>query len=854
MSKNLKKFVFAAFLLFLLLLSFIPSILSTGRGTLFLLSFINHKIPGTLDIENTDLSWFGKQNFYTVTLKSETGESILAAKQVEVDAPLFVLLFNPYHFNHLRIEDGNLTITQDQNGITDLQDALGIKKMAPVENKVPVYVEHADLEIFQGNQGALTAKGKGTTRHNQIEGTFSLDVSKELMQLQASHFPTLVLDQMVAIQNPNLSGLLVKTMGDTAEVQMTQKENLVNFIAKSSFMQMNIQGNLAHKTFTGTLNFNIPQESGENIQLNLDINVPGPFSQGIFLKGNARSQNPLFDVSFDGVIKEVHSELNLALKSEHISIPELIVQIPFLPFEDKRDSIIHGTMIAKHPDLHLPIGVIHEMSIPWILDLKDNSLRLNLVAKRNDPEPKPVIQGAIRIDEFMQDAELDIDFAKMQLNLKIDEFETESLQPYVAPYPVKKVLGPHLELEITLAKHGKEAIEGCIEISPPKSSHAFIKRIYGKFEIQNGNLTFQAETQQAIGATNFSGTFRNLFSKEGKVDLENSYVCFQGHLKHFPVGIMGKALAGDEKMADTLEAIFGSQVEGDIYGELVKNQGIIRSKLKGLNGEVELNAAIEEDILLLNEPLTASFKVTPQLEQAVLRQYLPILGSVIHADNPIELTIPKEGFSLPLQAPSLSTLQFQNAELKLGKMLFVKESPLGKIISVLGIQSPQFIVWFTPIYFSLENGIIQMYRTDLLIADTYPTAAWGIVDLNQDLLDLRVALSGSALKRAFGINAIENNTWLQVPISGDIHHPKINATGITARISALAALSKTGSPGKLVGSLIDSASDLIGQDAVPDPTTSPLPWQDQLQAETCEESPIDDLKKGAKKILKGLFQ
>lgn len=155
-----------------------------------------------------------------------------------------------------------------------------------------------------------------------------------------------------------------------------------------------------------------------------------------------------------------------------------------------------------------------------------------------------------------------------------------------------------------------------------------------------------------------------------------------------------------------------------------------------------------------------------------------------------------------------------------------------------------------------------MYRTDMLVANQYPIASWGAINLAAQELNMVVALSGYTIKKAFHLNGISNDGWLQIPVRGAIHHPKIDIAAITARISALAAVSKAGPPGKLIGTVIEKASDIIGLDQAPPQTTKPLPWGELIEEEKegslqpiekALEQPIHELKKGAKKILKGLF-
>lgn len=590
-------------------------------------------------------------------------------------------------------------------------------------------------------------------------------------------------------------------------------------------------------------------------------------NEGLVLNGKLKSASPLFETTWKGTIKEIRSEMNLSLVTDKVQIPELNIKVPFIPFQEifedgEINSPIQGTLAIRNPTFQNSPVKLDEVTIPWILDMEDNFLKLNILAHSNKNE---VIKGSVRVDEIIKNQLLNWDSAALQLNASLRDFDTAFLQPFVS-YPIKRILGPSINADITASRDSQGSIDGSVDLTSLKSSEAFIKKIFSKFALQNKNqdITFQTETQQAVGATNFSGTIHNLLTSEGAVDLANAALSLQGNLKHFPVGIIAKVLTGDEKIADTMEAVLGTQVDGEIFAQIKENNGPIKAHLKGLNGQFDLNAEVRDSVLFLNAPITASLKVTPQLEHAVLREYLPLLGSVVSAESPIELTVPVEGFSLPLKSLSIQNLSFQYASLKLGQMQFLKDSPIGKIVTVLGIQTQKFDVAFTPIYFSLKGGMVQIYRTDFLVASQYPMAAWGVADLNQQQMDLIVALSGYTIKRAFSVDGLKNDAWLQIPIRGSMHNPKVDTATLTTRVAALAAISKAGPPGKLIGTVIEKASDIIGYDKVPDPTTKPLPWESLLDSsneqfgdnpiEDLLEKPVDELKKGAKKIMKNIFQ
>lgn len=101
---------------------------------------------------------------------------------------------------------------------------------------------------------------------------------------------------------------------------------------------------------------------------------------------------------------------------------------------------------------------------------------------------------------------------------------------------------------------------------------------------------------------------------------------------------------------------------------------------------------------------------------------------------------------------------------------------------------------------------------------------------------------------------------LQIPLEGHVQSPKINTARVAMRISALTARKTGGVQGQILGTLVDTATDVVNDETPPPPpTTNPLPWENILKEEAKSnipkpiEEPLKELKKGAKSILKGLL-
>lgn len=611
--------------------------------------------------------------------------------------------------------------------------------------------------------------------------------------------------------------------------------------------------------------FNVAFEVNIDKKAILNRDLLALFQHGIPLQGQFQLFN--YQGKGKGVVKEKDSSIHFSLDSPKFTIPEAELTIESLPIQDWINntvlSEVEGVLSIHHPQIKdsdfAPL-TFEEITLPLLVDFDDNLIKIGFNAKRNGGDDK--IKGTLRIANWLKENRIKFDQANLQLNAELQNFQTDILQALFPDHPIRNVVGNNFDATIAAQHDALGQMNAHLILNTPRNAEAFLKYFETKLMMSDDyrDMTFEATTSQAIGSTQFMGTFQNLFDLKGNLQLDRAAVSLNGNLRHFPVGLMTKLVTGDVKFSEKMEAVLGSQVNAEVHADLKDRNGSIFANIKGLNGQLEFKGSVKEGNLYLKEPMTATLKVTPQLEHAVLREILPILGSVINSNEPIELKIAKEGFRLPLNSISLKKLDIGLGELHLNQMQFSRDGQLGQIVSLLGINANPFDVTFTPIYFSMENGTLNLQRADMLVAQEYPIASWGYIDFQNEQLNLAIGISGAALKRAFNARALKNTYMLIVPIRGATQRPQIDTAQVAARISTIVA-STTVPKGRILGNIVQAASDLLTKDNVPSPSTIPLPWQNLYEdhetslSDTSQplEKPIDELKKGAKSIIKGIF-
>jgi len=328
--------------------------------------------------------------------------------------------------------------------------------------------------------------------------------------------------------------------------------------------------------------------------------------------------------------------------------------------------------------------------------------------------------------------------------------------------------------------------------------------------------------------------------------------------KNIPLGLFCDVALLSDQMVDQLDALIGSKLDNLIEIRVKHGKGTIQADLRGTLGTLNVDGNLENGFFTLNQPLTASLHVTPKLGHSVLQPLVPFLSTAYRSDKPITISISEEGFQFPFLTGDLSQIRIEKGMVDFGRVYFHYGKQIEEILSVLNFSIPSdkgILVWFTPLYFSMKENVVECKRTDMLIAELFPVAMWGKVDFGNDKVRLMLGLSGKALKNAFGIQGVPNEALLQLPLRGSTSAAQIDKSKSVARVASLIAHAKGGAEGAVIGSLVDILSGTLGEKKPPKPTTYPFPWSDNSQESQAEESsqkagPEQWIEKGAKEIMK----
>lgn len=330
--------------------------------------------------------------------------------------------------------------------------------------------------------------------------------------------------------------------------------------------------------------------------------------------------------------------------------------------------------------------------------------------------------------------------------------------------------------------------------------------------------TLLSAGKQQTGTIDVSGSIFNVFGNN-KVSCDLKAI-----LDNFPSYALEFLLPQDKR---ALRSFLGDTDTIVLEAHFKEGNGPVTCSIQSSNLQTKINGLLTDNILTLQESITAAFTLNDNITTYLTGKINPFFITAFKAQNPIYLRIEKEGFSAPLSPFDFAKMQIGSASLDMGKIRCKNGGTLTMAVSLMKFHFPTGVnemnIWFTPVDFSLKDGILHSGRMDMLLADSIHLCTWGNVDLNTDKLDMILGITSDALQKSFGIKNLPENYVLQVPIKGTRQNPQINVAAGAAKITALIASNAGGKAGAIIGGVVGAVSGKKDQN-VP-PPKRPFPWE-----------------------------
>lgn len=378
-----------------------------------------------------------------------------------------------------------------------------------------------------------------------------------------------------------------------------------------------------------------------------------------------------------------------------------------------------------------------------------------------------------------------------------------------------------------------------------------LENILGKVESpkfsQNVSFSLSGQNYDKEGPHLFSmkGRFDHAFQLTGELNIDDLALSLESKFQKFPVMLLGQFFGVDNTITKKVSVLLGDTIDAEISTEIDHMRGPVHANLSGKNGNISLDAHVNQGILTLNKNFHSQFMPTQEFGKVILEDIFPLGKGLIGSENPFTIDINAAGFVLPIKNFDMRKVKVGSATLELGKVQFRSDGQFGSVLGLLNQSRNGVIpVWFTPMYASMKNGVITIQRMDMLIMNAYPIATWGNVDLAANKVNMVVGLTGQALMKAMSIQNLDRDYMLQMPFKGPIGNVNIDKKKATAKLASLIA-AKHGTEGMLIGTALNIAAGGLTEEKPPAPTTDPLPWSLEID-KTLSEIPEDDSSSSTK--------
>ncbi len=347
-----------------------------------------------------------------------------------------------------------------------------------------------------------------------------------------------------------------------------------------------------------------------------------------------------------------------------------------------------------------------------------------------------------------------------------------------------------------------------------------------EFTCESANTADKTTAQISI-----KGSANNLWN-EKSFQVDNARILLDTKIQNLPLDIF-YSITAKEQTADDLIAVLGHKLDANINAQITDlDEGSFHGVIQSPRLKSEVYCLLKEGTLTLEKPVTAEYTLTPEAGEVLLKDVNPLLATASSSDHPITLAIDSEGFSIPLKPFALKNIHIKDLKVDPGLLKCKNKGMLGLLIKLLKVdvsKSKDVNLWFTPIYIEMKDGVIHCKRSDALLADEFPLATWGKIDLVNDKIDMTLGLSGTAVSMAFGIAKLDPGHMVQIPIRGTTKSPKIDTALVTTKIAATKLMLARSPTTSLIGGLLQVATTIIEKDPpVPASTTHPLPWANKV--------------------------
>ncbi len=220
---------------------------------------------------------------------------------------------------------------------------------------------------------------------------------------------------------------------------------------------------------------------------------------------------------------------------------------------------------------------------------------------------------------------------------------------------------------------------------------------------------------------------------------------------------------------------------------------------------------LEEGTFFLLEPMTIYFMLD-QLGSEVLFKDSSVRP--ISSDQIVFQIQPKNTrFTFfPLH---MNSLQISSMTLHLGKMVLKNFGTLSDLLSIMSLQfrpNKDVPIWFQDAAISVEDGIANVSRTEMLVDNTYELGFMGKINLPSKSVDGNLILTAQVLRKVFHLKSVPPSFTVMMRTEGPFSDVQIHKTRALKEIGRVVIAERAKLP------VVPTPTNN------PPPARQPIPW------------------------------
>jgi hypothetical protein len=339
------------------------------------------------------------------------------------------------------------------------------------------------------------------------------------------------------------------------------------------------------------------------------------------------------------------------------------------------------------------------------------------------------------------------------------------------------------------------------------------------------------------GSISLIGRLEQTLDAKGTFDFSQLTGALQFKAQQFPSRALDIFARAKGRTDFPFTTIFGNMINAALNIELDQFSGPLLLNVNSPLTRADINGTINHGALTLKDAIHVQMQITPEISRLILNEVNPLNLSFIYSLEPVTLEIPASGFYFPLYPFNVDKITIPQARIELGKIACRNEGNVRITLGLLRTQqfdhTNDLMLWFTPIDLSVRQGLVDIERTEILLANTFEICTWGNIDLVKDYVDMILGLPESTLRRAFGIRNLPRNYVLLIPMHGRSNNVQVDTGTATSKIALLFAWQKAQATailrrnpvGMIVGGLVNRMITLPDANTPVPPPKRPFPWE-----------------------------